>query len=75
MTRSRPLWVCSCYGPGRDAPTQLIAGSDLEISPEELRVDHYLKMANGQSADETVRARAPPLILKTNIGRQISSAC
>ncbi|KAL9055687.1 MAG: hypothetical protein Q9162_003413 [Coniocarpon cinnabarinum] len=50
--KDKPSWVCSCYAPGKNAPAQLIEGDDLEISPEELRYDFYLKMANGQNATE-----------------------
>lgn len=43
----RPLWKLSAYGPGKDAPRQLLGGS-LEVSPEELRVQCYLAQASGQ---------------------------
>jgi len=43
----RPLWKLSAYGPGKDAPQQLLEGS-LEVSPEEMRVQCYLAQASGQ---------------------------
>ncbi|KAI5361426.1 Putative Zinc finger, CCCH-type [Septoria linicola] len=42
----RPLYPFGAYGPGKNAPKQLIEG-DLEISPEELRVQAYLADATG----------------------------
>lgn len=42
----RPLYPLGAYGPGKGAPKQLIEG-DLEQSPEELRVQAYLALANG----------------------------
>ena len=46
--QDKPSWVCSCYAPGKTAPAQLIEGDELEVSPEELRLDFYMKAANGQ---------------------------
>ncbi|TKA65674.1 hypothetical protein B0A49_08154 [Cryomyces minteri] len=43
----RPIWPFSAYGPGRDAPRQLIGGLPIEQSFEEMRVAHYLGMASG----------------------------
>lgn len=43
----KPQWPLSAYGPGRDAPQQLIA-APYEVSPEEMRVQCYLARANGQ---------------------------
>jgi len=34
------------YGPGRNTPVQLIEG-EIEQSPEEMRVLHYLAVARG----------------------------
>ncbi|KAF2481553.1 hypothetical protein BDY17DRAFT_301522 [Neohortaea acidophila] len=42
----RPSWPLSAYGPGKDAPRQLLEGA-LEQSPEELRVQYYLVAATG----------------------------
>ena len=43
----RPEWPFSSYGPGRDAPLQII-GSKWEYSPEEMRVQCYLAQAEGR---------------------------
>ncbi|KAL6709517.1 hypothetical protein ACN47E_001452 [Coniothyrium glycines] len=40
LTDQRPIYPLSSYGPGRDAPRQLIEGP-VEISPEELRLRYY----------------------------------
>ncbi|KAF1956585.1 hypothetical protein CC80DRAFT_61039 [Byssothecium circinans] len=49
LTSQRPTYPLSCYGPGRDAPRQLIEGL-VEISPEELRSRYYLARASGTEA-------------------------
>ncbi len=41
MSKERPQWILSAYGPGKDAPTQLFGGHPREQSFEELRVRHY----------------------------------
>ncbi|KAH7378745.1 hypothetical protein BKA66DRAFT_571533 [Pyrenochaeta sp. MPI-SDFR-AT-0127] len=46
LTGQRPIYPLSCYGPGRDAPRQLIEGP-VEISPEELRLRYYTLRAAG----------------------------
>jgi nucleoporin NUP42 len=46
LTGQRPIYPLSCYGPGRDAPRQLIEGP-VEISPEELRVRYYAQRLTG----------------------------
>jgi nucleoporin NUP42 len=46
LTVERPEWPLSCYGPGRNAPRQLIEGP-VEISPEELRLRYYSQRAQG----------------------------
>lgn len=46
LSGQRPIYPLSCYGPGRDAPRQLIEGP-VEISPEELRVRYYTQRATG----------------------------
>lgn len=43
----RPQWPFSAYGPGKDAPRQLFGGFPLEQSFEEMRVLHYLAVAQG----------------------------
>jgi nucleoporin NUP42 len=49
LTGQRPIYPLSCYGPGRDAPRQLIEGP-VEISPEELRVRYYAQRLAGAEA-------------------------
>jgi nucleoporin NUP42 len=46
LTSQRPIYPLSCYGPGREAPRQLIEGP-VEISPEELRLRYYTLRAEG----------------------------
>ncbi len=46
LTKERPNYPLSCYGPGKDAPRQLIEGP-VEISPEELRSRYYTLRAAG----------------------------
>jgi len=43
----RPIWPLSAYGPGKDAPRQLIDG---DMSPEELRSQFYKARASGNEA-------------------------
>ena len=45
----RPQWPLSAYGPGRDAPRQLLE-APLEQSFEELRVLYYLAKAGGSTS-------------------------
>jgi nucleoporin NUP42 len=49
LTDQRPVYPLSCYGPGKDAPRQLIEGS-VEVSPEELRLRYYACRAAGNEA-------------------------
>ncbi|KAJ4300662.1 hypothetical protein N0V90_002749 [Kalmusia sp. IMI 367209] len=49
LTDQRPIYPFSCYGPGREAPRQLIEGP-VEISPEELRARYYSQGAAGNVA-------------------------
>jgi nucleoporin NUP42 len=46
LTSDRPIWPFSVYGPGRNAPKQLLEGS-VEQSPEEVRLQYYLAMRSG----------------------------
>jgi hypothetical protein len=46
LTTQRPIYPLSCYGPGREAPRQLIEGP-VEISPEELRLRYYTLRTEG----------------------------
>ncbi|PVI06897.1 hypothetical protein DM02DRAFT_609275 [Periconia macrospinosa] len=49
LTIDRPSYPISCYGPGRDAPRQLIEGP-VEVSPEELRSRYYLARRSGNES-------------------------
>ena len=49
-TGEKPTWPLSVYGPGRDAPRQLLEGA-LEQSPEEMRLMCYEARAKGQEHD------------------------
>lgn len=46
----KPEWQLSSYGPGRDAPRQLLEGL-LEQSPEEMRVLCYLAARDNKLQD------------------------
>ncbi|OAL54946.1 hypothetical protein IQ07DRAFT_584085 [Pyrenochaeta sp. DS3sAY3a] len=46
LTGQRPIYPLSSYGPGKDAPRQLIEGP-VDISPEELRLRYYTLRAAG----------------------------
>jgi nucleoporin NUP42 len=46
LSVERPIWPLSAYGPGVNAPRQLIEG-DVEISPEEMRLQAYLLKSQG----------------------------
>jgi nucleoporin NUP42 len=49
LTGQRPIYPLSSYGPGKDAPRQLIEGP-VDISPEELRLRYYtLRDAGNES--------------------------
>lgn len=46
LADERPEYPLSCYGPGREAPRQLIEGP-VEVSPDELRWRYYQQRASG----------------------------
>lgn len=54
LTDERPQWPLSSYGPGKNAPRQLLE-ANFENSPEEMRVLHYM---NGGNTQETVSVTA-----------------
>ena len=64
LTKERPIYPLSCYGPGKDAPRQLIEGP-VEISPEELRSRYYTLRAAGNEPT-AVSLRFGSGFLKTN---------
>ena len=47
LTKERPQWILSAYGPGRGAPIQLFGGMPREQSFEEIRLLHYKAVAEG----------------------------
>ncbi|KAK4226305.1 nucleoporin AMO1 [Podospora fimiseda] len=47
LTSDLPIWILSCYGPGRDAPEQLFGGSPREQSFEEMRLLYMMAEMNG----------------------------
>lgn len=47
LSKERPQWILSAYGPGVKAPLQLFGGFPREQSFEELRVRHYELAAQG----------------------------
>jgi nucleoporin NUP42 len=49
LTVERPLWPLSAYGPGLNAPRQLIEG-DLEQSFEEVRLQYCIAQAAGTTS-------------------------
>lgn len=51
LTNTRPKWILSAYGPGRDTPAALFV--DNEYSPEEIRLRYYQQEStgNGNAAD------------------------
>ena len=49
LTKERPQWILSAYGPGIKAPTQLFGGPLREQSFEEMRLRHYVAAASGNS--------------------------
>lgn len=57
LSNNRPIYPLSCYGPGRDAPRQLIEGP-VEISPEELRLRYY---SQREAGNEAAAVRVPDL--------------
>jgi nucleoporin NUP42 len=61
LTGQRPIYPLSCYGPGRDAPRQLIEGP-VEISPEELRVRYYAQRLEGNEPGAVSTLVVPALI-------------
>lgn len=49
LSKEKPGWILSAYGPGKEAPIQLFGGYPREQSFEEVRLRHYeLAMAGNQ---------------------------
>ncbi|CAD6564651.1 MAG: hypothetical protein ASARMPRED_005618 [Alectoria sarmentosa] len=70
LSKERPQWILSAYGPGRDAPLQLFGGHPREQSFEELRVRHYELAAQGNQQQAIQEAQA----LVNNAEQQIQTA-
>ncbi|MCJ1342251.1 hypothetical protein MMC31_000431 [Peltigera leucophlebia] len=58
LGKERPLWNLSCFGPGRNAPSQLFGGAPREVSFEELRLRHYELAASGNQQQAIQEAQA-----------------
>ncbi|KAI9868396.1 MAG: hypothetical protein M1813_005839 [Trichoglossum hirsutum] len=50
LTRERPQWILSAYGPTREVPAQLMGGYPREQSFEEMRLLHCQAAASGNPA-------------------------
>lgn len=61
LTTERPIWPLSSYGPGKNAPLQLMEG-EVEQSPEEMRVRHYLAVAKGNPQESVRHSRSSECI-------------
>ncbi len=70
LSKERPQWILSAYGPGRDAPLQLFGGHPREQSFEELRLRHYELAAHGNQQQAIQEAQA----LVNNAEQQIQTA-
>lgn len=70
LSKERPQWILSAYGPGRDAPLQLFGGHPREQSFEELRLRHYELAAQGSQQQAIQEAQA----LVNNAEQQIQTA-
>lgn len=58
LGKERPLWNLSCYGPGKNAPSQLFGGAPREVSFEELRLRQYELAASGNQQQAIQEAQA-----------------
>ncbi|MCJ1247696.1 hypothetical protein MMC30_004911 [Trapelia coarctata] len=70
LTREKPIWILSAYGPGKLAPLQLFGGSPREQSFEELRLRHYELAATGKQQQAIQEAQ----VLVSNAEQQIQTA-
>lgn len=70
LSKERPQWILSAYGPGKDAPLQLFGGHPREQSFEELRVRHYELANQGDQQQAIQEAQA----LVNNAEQQIQTA-
>ncbi|MCJ1297351.1 hypothetical protein MMC08_000137 [Hypocenomyce scalaris] len=58
LSKERPLWILSAYGPGREAPLQLFGGHPREQSFEEIRLRYYALGASGNQQQAIQEAQA-----------------
>ncbi|KAI9654850.1 MAG: hypothetical protein M1831_005219 [Alyxoria varia] len=50
----KPLWPMSCYGSSdKEVPKLLMGGFPTELSPEEVRVEHYISLAAGNAPERS----------------------
>ena len=70
LSKERPQWILSAYGPGREAPLQLFGGLPREQSFEELRLRHYELSAQKRAHDAIQEAQT----LVNNAEQQIQTA-
>ena len=70
LSKERPEWILSAYGPGKDIPKQLFGGPLREQSFEELRVRHYELAAQGRQQ----QAEQEALELVRNAESQMQNA-
>ncbi|KAL2045721.1 hypothetical protein N7G274_002152 [Stereocaulon virgatum] len=70
LSKERPQWILSSYGPGKQAPLQLFGGHPREQSFEELRARHYELAAQGNEQQAIQEAEA----LVRNAEQQIQTA-
>ncbi|KAI4131427.1 MAG: hypothetical protein LQ347_002996 [Umbilicaria vellea] len=70
LSKERPIWILSAYGPGREAPLQLFGGYPREQSFEEVRLRYYELAASGNQQQANQEAQA----LVNNAEQQIQTA-
>ena len=70
LSKERPIWILSAYGPGREAPLQLFGGHPREQSFEEVRLRYYELAASGSQQQANQEAQA----LVNNAEQQIQTA-
>ncbi|KAL9118084.1 MAG: hypothetical protein Q9187_005373 [Circinaria calcarea] len=69
LSKERPQWILSAYGPGRSAPVQLFGGLPREQSFEELRLRHYELAAAGNQQQAIQEAQ----VLVSNAEQQMQT--
>ena len=69
LSKEKPQWILSAYGPSREAPRQVFGGFPREQSFEELRYCHYHLAAQGRPEQAIQEAQA----LVSNAEEQIQT--